>query len=377
MKDTFLIVTTVPQSLNFFRGQVQVLKKRFNVEAVSSPGERLQNFEETEKVKTYAITIKREISLLNDIQSLYKLYRLIKKIQPKVVHGNTPKGGLLSMLASYFNKTPIRIYFLHGLRYEGTSGIKRKFLMCMERIACNCATHVFSVSHGVKSTLYKDKITSKPVEIIWNGSINGINTEVFNPDNVVTAQIKGVKFTKENIIFGYVGRLVGDKGINELVSAFSSLYDEYSHIRLLLVGIYEDIQDPVSHKIKDQIKTHPGIFHVGYQKDVKPFLKLMDIFTFPSYREGFGIVLMEAAAMKTPAISSDITGCNEIIQNDYNGILIPPKNMEALMKAMEEIITHPEKITILSNQARDCVINKYNQKTLWNKALSTYSDICK
>src|SRR5690606_20645285 len=174
MKDTFLLITTVPQSLNFYKGQVQVLKSKYHIEVASSPGQRLDTFGELEEVPIHPVPMKREISILSDLVSLYRLFKLIKKVKPKVVHTSTPKAGFLGTLAAFLNRTPVRIYFVLGLRYEGTQGFKRKFLMQMESLSCKLATHVFAVSKGTKKTLLEEEITSKNISLIWNGSINGI-----------------------------------------------------------------------------------------------------------------------------------------------------------------------------------------------------------
>lgn len=375
MKATFLIITTVPQSLNFFKGQVQVLKNKYHIEVASSPGERLHTFGELEKVPVYEIPMKREISLFSDVVSLWRLFNLIRNRKPKVVHASTPKGGFLGMLAAYFNRTPVRIYFVLGLRYEGTKGFKRRFLMKMEGISCALATHVFAVSHGIKKTLQSENITKKDISIIWNGSINGIDTAQFNLASTPTPHIDKRRIPEGSFIFGYVGRLVGDKGTNELIDAFTKLHQNHPEIRLIVVGDFEDIQDPVSNRTRSLIKNHPAILYVGYQKDVKPFFKLMDVFVFPSYREGFGMVVMEAAAMETPIICSNITGCNEIITDGYSGILIPPRSTEMLLLAMETLLTQPELVKRLSAQARDSVAQRYEQHAFWKHALKAYVEI--
>ena len=134
--------------------------------------------------------MEREISIFKDFVSLFKLIKLFQKIKPKVVHGNTPKGGLLSMIASWFTMVPVRIYCVHGLRYQGVNGIKYFLLKNMERLACLCSTHVFTVSFGVRKILKEDKITSKMVEVIWNGSVNGIDSERFSSENMDVTVLK-------------------------------------------------------------------------------------------------------------------------------------------------------------------------------------------
>src|SRR5690606_26375640 len=341
MKDTFLLITTVPQSLNFYKGQVQVLKTKYHIEVASSPGQRLDTFGELEEVPIHQVPMKREISIFSDLVSLYRLFKLIKKVRPKVVHASTPKAGFLGMLAAFLNRTPVRIYFVLGLRYEGTKGFKRKFLMQIERLSCKLATDVFSVSKGTKKTLVEEGITSKDINIIWNGSINGIDTKQFDFNSTPAPTIDQSLIPEGSFIFGYVGRLVGDKGTNELIDAFTQLHQIHPEIRLLLIGDFEDVQDPVSDRTRALIKNHPAIVYLGYKSNVKPFFKLMNVFVFPSYREGFGMVVMEAAAMEKPVICSDITGCNEIIIDGHSGILIPPRSTEMLLLAMKSLRNQP------------------------------------
>lgn len=375
MKKKFIILTTVPMSLFFFKGQVGVLKTAFDIEVISSPGDGLQRFCEREDVVGYPIKIFREISLINDAKSLFKLIRLFKKLKPEIIHGNTPKAGNLSMIAGWLTGVPHRIYCIHGLRYQGASGFKRVLLKTMERISCKFATDVMTVSFGVKRLLNDENIYKGDVNIIWNGSVNGIDTTHFSPDSVdETALRTQYNLSNKQVVFGFVGRLVRDKGVNELIEAFVEIHKKYSNTRLLLVGDYED-SDPVTEQSRNAIANHPHIIFGGWQKDIRPFLKIMDIFTFPSYREGFGLSLMEAAAMNVPAISSNITGCNEIIEDGYNGRLISSKSAVELKKAMEEFVLNPQLIKQMSGVSRQYVIDKYEQKQLWDKAIQAYKKI--
>lgn len=374
IKRRFFIVTTVPSSLFFFKGQIGILKREFEVELVSSPGKNLAEICEIENVKGNEIKMKREIALFSDIVSLLRLFLLFLKRRPYIVHGNTPKGGFLSMLASSLAFVPKRIYCVHGLRYEGESGLKRNILTLMEKMSCYMATHVFAVSHGVKETLIEDGIYKKNIHVIWNGSINGINAEYFSPHQVEDIKtIHGIKET--DFVFGFVGRIVKDKGINELIQAFYEINNINKHTKLLLVGGFEDSLDPVSDFSKEQIENNPHIIYVGLQKDVRPFLKAMDVFTFPSYREGFGISIMEAASMGVPAISSNISGCNEIINDGVNGKLIPPKSASHLKEAMEFFISNPTLKKNMSAVTRDIIIEKYEQRKLWEKISETYTSL--
>ncbi len=376
MKKKFIILTTIPETFHFFKGQINFLNNVFDIELVSSPGEKLRFFGEKENVVVHPLKMERKISLFKDFKSLIKLILLFKRLNPEIVHGNTPKGGLLSMLASWLTNVPHRIYYIHGLRFEGSSGIKGKMLEFIERFTCLLATDIFTVSFGVKENLLRTGITKKEVNVVANGSINGIDAEYYCSKNVKEEGLLAThQITKNTLTFGFVGRLVGDKGINELISAFKEINIKYTNTKLLLVGWFEDTLDPLQKITIKEINNNKNILAVGAQSDVRPFLKIMDIFVFPSYREGFGVSVMEAAAMNLPVISSDISGCNEIIIDGFNGILIPPKSTTALIDAMESFVKHPEQIRVMRKATRDFIIKKYSQEHVWEEALALYQKI--
>ncbi len=376
MKKKFLIVTTIPISLNFFKGQIRFLSQEFDVQLVSGPGEELEHICKAEGVSAHGIKMQREISPIQDIISLWKFVLLFNKTKPHVVHGNTPKGGLLSMMAAWICGVPTRIYFIHGLRYEGAEGLKRILLLNMERLTCYFANEVFTVSYGVKDKLKSDKITDKKILINGNGSINGINANTFLPDVVQKQKYHLEQQLPENtIIFGFVGRIVRDKGINELVEAFLMLVGKHTNIKLILVGDYEEELDPIDIATKRAIESNDNIILTGWQKDIRPYLNLMDIFVLPSYREGFGISIMEAAAMNIPAICSNISGCNEIIKDGYNGKLISPKSVTELYDAMEIFIENPDLISQMGKVSREYILNKYDQNFVWKESLKNYLEL--
>ena len=376
VKPKFLIITTIPLSLGFFRGQIQVLKSTFKIELVSSAGILLDSICRDEAVKGHVIEMRREISFFNDLKSLVKLIKLFLRLKPSVIHGSTPKAGLLSMIAGWLAKVPNRIYYVHGLRYQGSKGFKNKILKNMERLSCLFATQVFVVSKGVKQTLIADKITKKQMAIIGNGSVNGIDVEYFSSNNSAVPDFKqAYNLEPDNFIFGFVGRLVKDKGINELVQAFLKVNANYPKTKLLVVGDFDTGINPIDSKVKDEIYANINILNVGFQQDIRPFLKMMHVFVFPSYREGFGVSLMEAAAMGVPAISSDIIGCNEIIINELNGLLIPPKSTSDLVNAMIRFIEDTDFLNKTASMSRKHVIQLYEQQKLWQETLEAYKEL--
>ncbi|MFI0429069.1 glycosyltransferase family 4 protein [Mariniflexile sp. HMF6888] len=376
MKKKFIIVSTVSETLNFFRGQIEFLNKTFDIELLSSYDQNLKNIAEKEGVKYHSVKMERPISIFKDIKSLISLISLFKKTKPHIVHGNTPKGGLLSMTAAWFARIPHRIYYIHGLRYEGDKGLKRYILVTMERLTCYFATDIIAVSFGVKENLTKNNITKKQILIIGKGSANGIDPKEYSETLFSKESLRdNYDIAKSDFLFGYVGRLVSDKGINELISVFVKINKKYPHSKLLMLGRYEDELDPLQDHIKNEIITNNNIIAVGYQYDVKPFLNIMDAFILPSYREGFGVSIMEAALMGLPVICSNISGCNEIIKDGHNGKLIQPRSESDLIDAMDFFINNPESITKMKEVTKDYVLNKYNQEFVWQNALKTYQAI--
>lgn len=378
MKKTIRI-TTIAQSLkNLLKGQLSYLSQYYEVIGVAANLEVLKEVEKQEGIQTYCINIKRDISLLTDLKSLWKLYKYLKKEKPYVVHANTPKASLLSMLAAKLAGVPHRIYTVTGLRFETTTGNFRRLLVLMEKLTCACATKVIPEGLGVRNTLVREGITKKDLNVIHNGNINGIDTSYFSPEAVKDS--KGdlrarYKIDKDDFVFVFVGRMVGDKGINELVAAFYKLNQVHPSAKLLLVGPLEEELDPLKSETKQLIETHTSIISVGFQNDVRPFFKVADALVFPSYREGFPNVVMQAGAMELPSIVSDINGCNEIIINGENGVIIPKKDVEKLYDAMMRFLEDKVLLKLLTEKSRALIQNRYEQKDVWEAILKMYQSL--
>jgi glycosyltransferase involved in cell wall biosynthesis len=378
MKEILYIITTVPESLGFFSGQVQILKRKFDVEIVSSSGKLLTKFANAEKVKSHVVDMERDISIVKDLKSLFVMTRLFSKKKPSFIHGNTPKAGLISMVSGWITRVPKRIYYIHGLRYQGTTGLKKLLLMAMERVSCRLATHIFAVSQGVKDALYDDNITKRPVRLIGFGSINGIDEYYFSNNNQSIPTINfSNRIAQTDFVYGFVGRLVADKGINELVNAFLAVNSKYENTRLVLVGPYEAHLSPLDRQTLTAIEQNPNIIRYGRQSDVRPFYKLMDVFVFPSYREGFGVSLIEALSMEVPVICSDILGCNEIIKDNETGVLVPKFSIDCLADAMISLKGDKNKRLNLVKEGRSEVIRKYKRTQVWENSLFIYQSLGK
>ena len=379
MKKKFFITTTIPASLNFFKGHLDFLNQHYNVTAISSNRNILEDIGRREGIKTYCIPMVRPISIFRDLTCLVRFIILFLRQRPYIVHGNTPKASFLSMVSAWLTRVPIRIYMCHGLRYQGeTNPYKRKLLIAMEKIACQCATKVICVSHGVQKTLISDNVcASQKTMVVHHGSPSGINTSYFDRNNQeiknTINQELGIKATDFTFIF--IGRIVKDKGVNELVNAFCKLQETHTNAHLILVGPTHAETNQIAESTESKINTTNAIHLVGGQKDIRPFLMNANAIVLPSYREGLGMVLIEAGAMSVPGSASNIIGCNEIIIPGQNGELVEAKNEEALYTTMKKWIENPEYVNTLSKQARNLVIERYSQTIVWEHLLNAYHEI--
>lgn len=377
--------STIPLSLNvLLKGQLKFLSEFYDIVGISSEGQLLDEVKQREGIKTIEVNMERGISPLKDLTSLYKLYKILKKEKPVIVHSITPKAGLLTMLSGKMAGVPIRIHTFTGLIFPTRKGPVKKLLIGMDQLLCSAATHIYPEGEGVKKDLINYKITSKSLKVIGNGNVNGIDLEHFSPDQVSEAQKellrKELNVKNGDFVFVFVGRLVGDKGINELVKAFSLLNKTKNaehQFKLLLVGPFEQELDPLPEDILNEIKNNPDIIDAGFQKDVRPYFAISDVLAFPSYREGFPNVVMQAGAMGLPSIVSDINGCNEIIVEGENGVIVPAKNSEKLSEAMERMKSDSEYYKKLKMNARPMIESRYEQSEVWNAILSEYKKLIK
>ena len=346
---------TVPVSLNAFcRGVLKELSRDYEVVALSSPGLELDELSQREGVRTVAVPMARHISLVSDLKSLWRMWRVMRLERPAMVHSMTPKAGLICMLAAWIARVPCRIHTFTGLVWPTATGLKRRILMATDWITCACATHIIPEGEGVKNDLLTHHITRKPIKVLGHGNVRGIDLEHYDPAQVQSAPHEGFTFV-------FVGRIVRDKGINELVSAFDRLHTEHPDTRLVLVGPREDNLDPVLPATIDRINRGDGIESPGSQRDVRPFYAAADALVFPSYREGFPNVVIEAGAMGLPCIVTDINGSREIIIEGQNGVIIPPRDEEALYQAMKMFVERPDEVAHLAANARPLVASRFEQ----------------
>ena len=374
-------VTTVPISFEtLLKGQSRFMQQFYDVTIICSDKERLENIGENEGVKTFTIELTRQITPLNDIKALLKFYFYLKKENPNIIHTHTPKAGLIGMIAAFLAKIPHRLHTVAGMPLMESNGLKRKLLKYTEIITYKCANRVYPNSKGLYNFILNNNFCSEhKLKIIGNGSSNGIDTSHFSPNKYSFKQKEKLK-KKLNIpfndtIFCFIGRLVKDKGINELVQVFIEINIVYPNTKLLLVGFFECKLNPLLPEIEKIIQYNPNIIFVGFQDDVRPFLAISDIFVFPSNREGFPNVVLQAGAMEIPCIVTNINGCNEIIEDGVNGIIIPPKNKEKLKEKMQLLLRDAVLRDKLKQNSRKMITSRYEQKMFWEELLDEYKSL--
>jgi glycosyltransferase involved in cell wall biosynthesis len=373
-------VSTIPLSISILlKGQLAFMSNYFEVKVISSPPSKDLNLsEDFEIVEFIEVSMTRYMSPLKDLLSLWKMIKIFKKEKPTIVHTHTPKAGLIGMLAAKFAKVPIRMHTVAGLPLIETYGLKRCILNLTERITYLCATNVYPNSFGLYKYIIDNKFTKiDKLKVISNGSSNGINTSFFSPlkfcDNENYNLRKELKISQNEFVFIFVGRLVSHKGLNELVYVFTQL--NLDSVKLLLVGPYENELDPLFNSTVNLIDQNTNILSVGFQNDVRKYFAISNCLVFPSYREGFPNVVMQAGAMGLPSIVTNINGCNEIIEDDINGTLILPKSTEDLYKAMLRMVSDLQLRNNLAANARNMIISRYDQQLFWNALLEEYNHL--
>lgn len=377
MKKKLVRITTIPLSLKYLLGgQLGFMNQHFDVTAISSPGIELDELA-SEGINVERVYMTRKITPLQDLRALMELYRIFKEIKPDIVHTHTPKSGLLGMLAAKMAGVPVRLHTVAGLPLMEREGVERSILEGIEKFTYSLTHKVYPNSHGLRKFIMDKKLVqANRVEVLANGSSNGINSQYFDINEDIEKEVSSLKsYLKLNegeLIFLFVGRLVADKGINELIKAFDAISRIYSNSRLILVGAMEEDLDPISGESLMILKRNKRIIQTGFKKDIRPYLHLSNIFVLPTYREGFPNVVLQAGCFHLPCIVTNINGCNEIIEEGVNGLIIPPKSTEKLQQAMIKLLEQQELRKQMASRARTMVIRRYEQNVVWDSLLEEY-----
>ena len=369
--------TTVPMSLDaFYNGMLKELSEKYEVVALSSPGPEFPAIEEREGVRTIKVPMERHISIVKDLRALIKIIGVFRKEKPTMVHSMTPKAGLLCMIAGWLTKVPVRVHTFTGLVWPTEKGLKRCVLMLTDRLTCACATYIIPEGEGVKNDLISGNITKKPLKVLGYGNVKGVDMEKCARRPEVMEIAERLR-KEESFTFLFVGRVVRDKGINELCYAFERLHNDYPKTRLILVGPYEDALDPISEESRKIIDENEAIEAVGAKggDELLAYYAAADCFVMPSYREGFPNTVLEAGAMGLPSIVTDINGSREIIVEGRNGLIVPSKNSQAIYEAMSRMVNDKEKREYLASNARKMIADRFEQSFVRKCLYDFYDEI--
>lgn len=363
-------LTTIPLTMNLLlKNQLRFLNQFFEVVLVSSQGEDFAEVISREGVKGVAVKMEREIKILSDIFSLFKLIFLFFKENPKIIHSNTPKSSLLSMFAGWLLRVDLRVYTIGGLRFEGVVGTKRKLLIFIEKITCFFSTHVLCESIGVKNKIEQVGINGEKIFLLSPGNLNGVDTNYFNPnlyDNIKIRQKFNIP--EKEFVFLFVGRIVKDKGVFELLDAFKGLCKVNSNVSLFIVGPNDE--NGIDFEIFQNLCSNSNkVFYFDFMKDIREFLVLCNCLVLPSYREGFPNVVLEAGSMGKPVIMTNINGHHEYL-NGTNGILTKIADSSDLLNKMNLIINN--NININPQKIRQFVIENFESTLVYNALLDFY-----
>jgi glycosyltransferase involved in cell wall biosynthesis len=369
------VMTADFSHIELLKGQGKFMSQYYDVLAIGSDTGRINEIYENEGIRAINIPMKRSLAPFSDLKCLLQFIKVFRKEKPFIVNAGTPKGSLLAMIAAKITCVPHRIYSVTGLRYEGCSGFMRWLLMTMERISCLCANKVIPEGNGVKNTLIRDHITNKPLEVVLNGNINGVDMQHYSVESVSQSKAeirKQMNLTDDDFAFIFIGRLVKDKGINELASAMMKMKSIHPNVKLIVVGNYESKLGPLHEDTVNFINHDSSVRYIGYQYDVRPAFIAADALAFPSYREGFPNVVLQAGAMGLASIVTDISGCNEIVIEGVNGKIIPPRNSDRLFEEMKWFYENQDEVKEMSSRARQLIQDRYEQSAVWNALLNVY-----
>jgi lipopolysaccharide/colanic/teichoic acid biosynthesis glycosyltransferase/glycosyltransferase involved in cell wall biosynthesis len=375
-----LQVSTSPISLRLMGGQLAFLRGAgFEVFVATSPGEGLEAVKRDENVESFAIPIAREVSPWEDLKSLVRLYRVMRRVRPSITNVGTPKAGLLGGLAAWLSGVPCRVYTLRGLRCETAAGFKRQVLLLCEYIACRCAHSVICVSESLRQKAVKlGAVAPERIKVLASGSSNGVEIDRFAP---TAERLQWAAELRRRLaipprapVVGFVGRFTRDKGLPELFAAFSQLRRTFADLRLLLVGDFEE-GDPLPWKLRHEIEIHPLVLRAGFVTDTALYYQLMDVLALPSHREGFPNVVLEAHAAGKPVIAARATGVADAVIDGVTGILVPVRDPEALAKGLELLLKDMDLAQAMGHAGQVRVRREFRRERVWEALAREYAQL--
>lgn len=370
-----LNVTNIFFTLPYFFGDQlsYFTNKGYDISIVCSPDSNLKPFAEKHGCKFKEIFVPRVIAPKQIIICIWRLAKYMKNENFDIVCGHTPVGGLLAIISAWLIGVRKRVFFRHGLVYETSVGLKRKLLIGAEKLASRLATNVVCVSPYLIERSIADGLTDKRKMVLLNiGSCNGIDAKKkFNKENLNKEYLKGLRqkwnIKEDDFVIGFTGRLVKDKGIEELVAAFKVINEKYKNCKLLLVGMMEE-RDSISPNTVKEIKSNPRIIHTGLiLKDIEYYYAMMNVLILCTHREGFGSSLLEAAAMEVPTLTTNHSGSKDAIVENVTGRYIIMNDAKSIVDKVCDYIENEELRKKHGRQGRDWVLKNFQQEVIWKE----------
>ena len=358
----------------------------FEIKIVCSDGPEVQSVKESEGCSVLTIPFSRKISLKTDIITIYRLVLLLRKIKPHIVHTHTSKAGLIGMISAFLARCPIRIHSVPGLQMMESKGLRRLILNLSERLTYFLSDVVCPNSKSLKEYILDHKMcSSEKIRIIGCGSSSGVNLDKYCMHLKKTSTRKSIRerfcVDDNGIVLAFVGRISKEKGIHELVESFVNLSKRYANLYLLLIGKYDDIgeydtiNDGIDNDTKNILNNNARLNITGWVEDVENYLAASDIVVHPSYREGFSNALLQAGSMGLPSVTTNVSGCIDVIKDGETGLVVSPKDSVALEKALEVLILDKDKRVELGLNAYHHVAANFASNIIWEETARFYTDI--
>lgn len=372
-------VFTVSMSITFLEGLYSKLKESgYELIVISAKGNEVNQLASKGYFKHYPVSMSRTISPFKDIVSLIKIIKIFKQEKPDIVHGHTPKAGLLAMVGAKFMGIKNRPYHLHGLKYPGEKGLKKFLVKFMEKKTVSLSTRVYAVSRSLADySINSGFIKSDKITVLHHGSVRGINIKESTEIRLNSSNLKsklGIKSYK--VIICYVGRITEEKGVFELIEAFSNLIEDYRDISLVLCGPIE-IKNKEKKYFFEKFIEEANVQYFGMVNNPLEYMACSDIFVLPSWREGFGLVNIEANSVGIPVITTNIIGCKDSIEHEKTGLFVDAKNSSNLEQTLKRLIDDPETRKKMGLNGIKRVTNLYDRDKIWNSLIDEYNTMIK